>query len=173
LKSRTASAPTLADVAQLAAATALTAVLAFGGVPSAHAQIEVAGRVKTVSGEAWITSAGGQGARVALGTPIARGDSIETGADGSVGITFRDETRLSIGPGSQVAIDEYLFAPEDGQLSFAARIARGTLLYVSGAIARLAPERVSVVTPDGTVGIRGTTFLVRVKGSRGAPRWPW
>jgi hypothetical protein len=137
----------------------------------AHAQAEAAGRVKTVEGRAWLTSAGGERTTVEVGAAVARGDSIETAADGSVGITFRDETRISIGPGSEVRIDEFLFAPDQDQLSFAARVAQGTLLYVSGVIARLAPERVAVTTPEGTVGVRGTTFLVRVDRR---PWWrPW
>jgi hypothetical protein len=140
---------------------ALLALLAAAGL--ARAQDEAVGRVKTVEGKAWLLRASGERSAALVGTPVARGDSIETEAGASVGITFRDETRLSIGPESLVAIDEFLFAPEQDQLSFAARIARGTLLYVSGAIARLAPERVSVATPDGTVGVRGTTFLVRVE----------
>ena len=139
---------------------------------AAHAQAPVAGRVKTISGEAWLTAADGTRTALEVGSPVASGDSIETAADAAVGITFRDETRLSIGPSSQVSIDDFAFAPEHDQLSFAARIARGTLLYVSGAIARLAPERVSVATPDGTVGVRGTTFLVRV-GPRSHWIWPW
>jgi hypothetical protein len=126
--------------------------------------------VKTVAGEAWITGGAGERTAVVVGAPVSRGDSVETGDDGSVGITFRDETRISIGPRSRVAIDDFLFAPDAGELSFAASVARGTLLYVSGAIARLAPERVTVTTPEGTVGIRGTTFLVRVD-ERGW--WPW
>jgi hypothetical protein len=136
----------------------------------ARAQSEAAGRVKTVAGEAWITSGAGARTPAAVGTLVSRGDSVETGADGSVGITFRDETRISIGPGSRVAIDDFLFAPDAGEISFAATVARGTLLFVSGATARLAPERVTVSTPDGTVGIRGTTFLVRVEEGGW---WPW
>jgi hypothetical protein len=153
---------------------ALLGLLWYGIVlqGTAHAQAETAGRVKTVSGQAWITSAAGERTTIEVGTPVARGDSIETAEDGSVGVTFRDETRISIGPGSQVAIDEFLFAPEAEQLSFAARIARGSLLYVSGAIARLAPERVSVETPEGTVGVRGTTFLVKVDPDS-RRWWPW
>lgn len=150
----------------------LVGVVLLGAlVPGAAvAQAQVAGRVKTVSGEAWITGADGARSALEVGSPVASGDSIETGENGSVGITFRDETRLSIGPGSQVAVDEFLFAPDAGELSFAARIARGTLYYVSGAIARLAPERVTVATPEGTVGIRGTAFLVRV-GTRPERTW--
>jgi hypothetical protein len=140
--------------------------------PTAGTQAEIAGRVKTLEGQAWLVRASGERESLAVGTAVSRGDSIETAADAAVGITFRDETRLSIGPGSEVAIDDFAFAPERDQLSFAARIARGTLLYVSGAIARLAPERVTVATPDGTVGVRGTTFLVRV-GTRSQWVWPW
>lgn len=146
--------------------------LASAGPACAQTPAAPAGRVKTVEGQAWLTSAAGMRSAIEVGTAVAAGDSIETGPDASVGITFRDETRISVGPGSQVAIDEFLFAPEQDELSFAARIARGTLYYVSGAIARLAPERVSVATPDGTVGIRGTAFLVRV-GPRPERRWLW
>ena len=127
--------------------------------------------MKTVAGEAWITSPAGERTAAAVGAPVSRGDSIETGSDGSVGITFRDETRVSVGPNSQIAIDDFVFAPDADQLSFATSVTRGTMLYVSGAIARFAPERVKVSTPEGTVGIRGTTFLVRVRPERWW--WPW
>jgi len=145
-------------------------LLAAAAARPVAAQAEVAGRVKTLTGQAWLVDAAGARTPVEIGTPVARGDSIETAADGAVGITFRDETRISIGPASLVSIDDFLFAPEADQLSFAARIARGTLYYVSGAIARLAPERVSVATPEGTVGIRGTAFVVRV-GDKPERRW--
>jgi hypothetical protein len=150
-------------------------LLAAAVLPSdaARAQVEAAGRVKTVEGEAWLTSETGERRAAVVGAPVARGDKIETGSDGSVGITFRDETRVSVGPGSQVAIDDFLYAPEADQLSFGASVARGTLLYVSGAIARMAPERVKVSTPEGTVGIRGTTFLVRVEEHWWERLWPW
>jgi hypothetical protein len=149
----------------------LLALLLLGALsPAARAQTDRAGRVKTLEGQAWLTNAAGERSAIEVGTGVAAGDSIETGPGGSVGITFRDETRISIGPGSSVSIDEFLFAPEKDELSFAARIARGTLYYVSGAIAHLAPERVSVATPEGTVGIRGTAFVVRV-GAKSDWKW--
>ena len=149
----------------------LLVLLLFGAPsPAALAQSAQAGRVKTLEGQAWLTNGTGQRSAIEVGTSVAVGDSIETAANSSVGITFRDETRISIGPGSTVSIDEFLFAPEKDELSFAARIARGTLYYVSGAIAHLAPERVSVATPEGTVGIRGTAFVVRVGPNT---EWKW
>jgi hypothetical protein len=139
---------------------------------AARAQGAPAGRVKTLAGQAWRTDPAGQRSALEVGSAVASGDTLETGPDGSVGITFRDETRLSLGPASHVTIDAFLFEPERDELSFAAHIARGTLLYVSGVIARLAPERVEVTTPDGTVGVRGTTFVVRA-GARPERRWRW
>jgi hypothetical protein len=139
---------------------------------AAFAQGTPDGRVKSLAGQAWRIDPAGERSALEIGSAVSSGDTLETGPDGSVGITFRDETRLSLGPGSHVTIDAFLFEPERDQLSFAAHIARGTLLYVSGVIARLAPERVEVTTPDGTVGVRGTSFVVRA-GPRPERRWRW
>lgn len=134
--------------------------LTLCGVASAE---DIAGRVKTVSGEAAVVRAGNRiPAKVA--DPVHMGDVIETGADGALGITFRDTSRLSIGPNTQVAIDEYVFSPLIADAGFSARVKRGTLFYVSGLIAKMAPGKTNVKTPDGTVGIRGTRLLVSVAG---------
>jgi len=136
----------------------ITSIVALYGVASAE---EIAGRIKTASGDAVVVHAGKRiPAKVA--DPVAMGDVVETGADGSLGITFRDASRLSIGPNSQVVIDEYVFSPLLADASFSARVKRGTLFYVSGLIAKMAPGKTNVKTPDGTVGIRGTRLLVSV-----------
>jgi hypothetical protein len=98
----------------------------------------------------------------AVGTPVHQDDVIETGADGSVGVTFKDNTTMSIGPDTKLAVDEFVYAPEQEKYGFRTRMVQGTLFYVSGTIAKLAPEAVSVATPVGTIGIRGTRFLVKV-----------
>jgi hypothetical protein len=36
------------------------------------------------------------------------------------------------------------------------------MMMTSGTIAKLAPEKVSVVTKTGTIGVRGTRFVVSV-----------
>lgn len=135
-------------------------VLVLFGAASAE---EIAGRVKTVEGAAHLVRAGNRlPAKVA--DPVYMGDVLETGADGSLGVTFRDTSRLSVGPNSNVVIDEYVFSPLISDAGFSARIKRGTLFYVSGLIAKMAPGKTAVKTPDGTVGIRGTRLLVSVAG---------
>ena len=90
------------------------------------------------------------------------GDTLKTGADGSLGITFRDNTILSLGPNSTVVISEFLFAPAQGKLSIVTRIIKGTAVYLAGVIAKLSPQSVRFETPVATVGFRGTRFLVKI-----------
>ena len=123
---------------------------------------ENAGRVKTTEGTTTIIS-GGTRTPASVGLGIVMGDVIETGADGAVGITFRDASRVSVGPNSRLVIDEFVFSPKTEDYGLTTRLQQGTLFYVSGLIAKLAPEKTSIATPDGTIGIRGTRLLVSVQ----------
>jgi hypothetical protein len=125
------------------------------------AQTEAIGYVKTVSGDAWVGSAG-QRAKAQPGTAIMLGSQLKTAANGSLGVTFKDNTMMSFGPDTELTVDEYLYAPAQGQLKLGTSLGKGSLNYVSGVIAKLKPEAVSVKTPAGIVGVRGTQFLVKV-----------
>lgn len=129
-------------------------------------EVKPIGAVKTVAGAAFVVS-GQQRLAAVPGLGLKQGDQLETGADGSLGVTFRDDTLIAIGPDTQVSVDRYAFEPKDNQLGFLARVRKGTLTYVSGNIAKLAPEQVAVETPSGTIGVRGTRFAVKVTGDGG------
>ncbi len=60
-------------------------------------------------------------------------------------------------------MDEYLYAPAKGDLKFGASMSKDALNVVSGAIAKLKPEAVTLETPSGTIGVRGTNFAVRIE----------
>jgi hypothetical protein len=90
-------------------------------------------------------------------------DVINTDDSGSVGITFKDNTMISIGPNTKYVIDEYAYQPKNNQLSFVSTVSRGTLNFVSGNLTKLAPNAVKVNTPVGTMGMRGTRFLLKVE----------
>jgi hypothetical protein len=89
-------------------------------------------------------------------------DSLRTGKDGRVGITLSDDTQVSIGPGSEVRLDTFVYEPGQGQLALVLKFIRGTAAYVSGQIAKLAPDAVRLETPAAIVGVRGTTLAVEV-----------
>jgi len=99
-----------------------------------------------------------------IGHSVYMNDLLKTGPTGAMGVTFKDNTMISIGPDTEFVVDEFVYQPREKALSFTSRMTRGTLHFVSGTIAKLAPESVSVETPPGTIGIRGTRFLVKIEG---------
>ena len=145
------------------AVMALTGFVPFG---PAAAQDTAIGHVKSVKGETMATRNGADVA-LAIGDPVFREDVLETGNGGALGVIFLDNTILSLGPRTTVTLRDYEFEPATENISFLARITRGTLLYVSGVIAKLSPSAVSIETPVATVAVRGTRFLAQVKDDGG------
>jgi hypothetical protein len=128
---------------------------------SARAAEPAIGYVKTTTGEATVRT--GDTLVAALpGTPVYLGSQLHTGAKGSLGVSFQDDTVMAMGPDTELTVDDYLYAPGKGQLRLASTLLRGTLNYLSGVIAKLKPDAVSITTPSGTIGVRGTQFALKV-----------
>lgn len=150
------------NLLRIVAANALIPLFACS---TALADDKLIGYVKTAVAEASVITGKVEVAAVP-GTPIHLGDMLRTGKAGSMGITFRDDTIMSIGPKTDLVVDEYLYAPGQDALKLVANLTRGTLNYVSGVIAKLRPESVLINTPTGTIGVRGTHFVARVEESK-------
>jgi FecR protein len=120
------------------------------------------GRIKLASGSALIVRTGSQ-LPAKAGDVLFEADTLRTGADGRLGVTLKDETRISLAPNSEVRLDKFLYAPSEGHLAFTLRVVRGMAAYVSGRIARLAPDAVRLETPTAIVGVRGTRLAIRVE----------
>jgi hypothetical protein len=140
-------------------------VLAFAcaaaATPAFAQQLSPAGRIKVVSGDAVIVR-GGSTVPARNGAAVFASDSLRTGKAGRVGVTLSDDTQVSIGPASEVRLDAFVYDPGQGQLSLVLKFIRGTAAYVSGQIAKLAPDAVRLETPQAIVGVRGTTLAVQV-----------
>jgi hypothetical protein len=119
------------------------------------------GRVKIASGSAFVVR-GGTLLPTQIGQPVYEADAIRTSADGRVGITLNDDTRVSLGPNSEVRLDRFAYAPSEGHLALVLKVVRGVAAYVSGQIAKLSPDAVHLETPAAIVGVRGTTLVMRV-----------
>jgi len=131
-------------------------------ISSADASVPVA-IVKKISGSATVVRQG-QPIPATNGLEIWENDSLRTGRNGSIGIVFNDDTFLSLGPGSILVIDEFVFAPKQGKFSIVIRMLKGTAAYLSGLISRLSPDSAHFNTPTASIGIRGTKFVVKVEG---------
>ena len=136
----------------------LAALLSWSATAEEAARI---GTIKTLKGEARIIGADG-GVAATVGGAVRQNDTLETGPDGALGLTFIDNTTLSMGPKSRITMTKVVFDPDKSDFAFATSIVKGTFMFVSGSIAKLAPQTVQITTPVNTIGIRGTRFLVRI-----------
>jgi hypothetical protein len=144
----------------------VTAVLLLGAlclltVAGAAVAGETIGMVRNVSGDAAFTR-GEKTLPAVRGLKLMVGDTLLTGRDGSLGVILRDDSSLSIGPGSRLVLRSFRFSPSEGKFDLVARISRGTMAYLSGLIGKMAPEKVRFETPTATIGIRGTRFALKV-----------
>jgi len=130
---------------------------------AAIAQEDTIGFIKTVKGNATVVS-GEQSVPAVPGAALKKGQVLKTGRDASIGVMLKDNTMLSTGAHTELAVDDYQYAPGQEQLGLVIRLAKGSLHYISGVIAKLRPESVSIKTPTSLIGVRGTEFVVSVDG---------
>ena len=140
-----------------------TALLAgtLGLVAASPALAEI-GRIKSNVGDAHIVR-GGQSIAAAPGVKLEATDLLKTGKDGRMGIAFTDDTRIAVGPNSNILLATYKYDRTQQTGQFVARVNKGSLGVVSGKIAKSAKNAMQVHTPTTILGVRGTRFVVDVK----------
>jgi hypothetical protein len=131
--------------------------VAFAG-PVAAADI---GLIKVSKGSVEIQR-GGSKMPAKVGTGLQTADVIVTGTDGSAGITFSDNSLVSVGPNSVFAIDKYSFDSTTHVGEFEGNLKQGRLSAVSGKMVKQSPESMKIRTPSAIMGVRGTEFVVQV-----------
>lgn len=148
-------------------AVTLGAVLVVAALATLPAAADPIGQIKTASGAVTIERAG---ARVpaAAGDRVEQSDVVATGPDGAVGITFLDNSMMSLGPDSSLALDRFRFDSTTHEGQFESSLRKGTLAVRSGHIVRQGPpgESMKVRTPAAILGVRGTEFVVRAEAGR-------
>ncbi len=97
------------------------------------------------------------------GEQLYEGDILITKKNGKIGIIFDDGTLLSLGENSILNINKYIFKPASNSFDINLDMKKGLAAFESGKIGKLSPKSVKFKIPEGTIGIRGTKFLVEVK----------
>jgi hypothetical protein len=141
---------------QVIATLSILAIAATASVAGAATDI---GQVKVASGDVVVEREGASRAATP-GFRLRSSDVLRTGADGSVGITMDDNSRLSLGPNSTLTLDRFEFDPTTQAGKFDTSLRRGSLSVVSGRIAKQSPDAMTVRTPSTVLGVRGTEFAV-------------
>ena len=114
--------------------------------------------VNAVVVQANVSAGNGRG-RPKVGDPIYKGDIIETGADGKVGITFTDGTAFNLSINARMELNEFVYDPK-GKSKSLFSLSKGTFTFIAGKVAKIGEMKVD--TPVATMGIRGTTPHVEI-----------
>jgi len=150
-------------IATLLCAPLVTATMLSAPTPAkAELEAEMAGVSAAVTGEITLSKVTGEvGILVESGMPVYLGDRIITSANAGMQVLLLDETVFTIGPNSDVAIDELVYDPATGDGRIVADMAKGVMRFVTGKIPLNNPSSMDVNLPVGSIGIRGTIGLIR------------
>lgn len=94
-----------------------------------------------------------------VGSDVQVGERIVTGSRGLVQILFSDATRLVVGPGSSLIIEQYLLRGSETADKLTVNALSGTFRFATGRSPKPAYE---IKTPTATIGVRGTGFDLNV-----------
>lgn len=112
----------------------------------------------TVDAKLRVVSAGtGGGKLLTTSAPVFRNDRLVANASGLAQIRLADDTKLVVGPYSNIILDKFVFSGESTAKSVSVALTKGAFRFISGHSGSLA---YSINTPVGTVGVRGTAFDV-------------
>ena len=98
-----------------------------------------------------VTVTGASGS-MRTGDAVHRDERVRANASGNGQFQFDDGTKLAIGPNANVVIDKYVLGEGSKVKKLSLRVTKGTLRFISGGNS---PKAYTIVTPAGTLGIRG------------------
>ncbi|PKR58143.1 FecR family protein [Thalassospira lohafexi] len=142
--------------------SALALCISLTAPAKADLNAEMAGVSAAVTGEVLLAKSAGEiGTLVESGMPVYLGDRITTSPNAGMQILLLDETVFTIGPNSDIAIDEFVYDPVTGNGRIVADMARGVMRFITGKIPLNNPASMDINLPVGSIGIRGTIGLIR------------
>lgn len=121
-----------------AALTQIGAAAAVKGAPTAKSEGEPAGHI------------------ISSGKPIFKNDHVTTDGASRLQVLLKDQTVFTLGPDSDMVLDQFDFDPNTQAGKVTASIKKGVFRFVTGKIASAQPSAMKVKLPVGTIGIRGT-----------------
>jgi hypothetical protein len=105
----------------------------------------------------------GQQRVLALGSEVYQNELLRTGDASDAKVIFLDDTNLSVGPRSEVALDRFVYDPDKAAGAVVVRTAKGIFRFVTGT---QQPQNYLIATPVATIGVRGTIFDLLVLPDR-------
>ncbi len=139
----------------------------FAGLPAADAVAQPAGICSSVQTQSYRTPSGGVRTSLAREDTVFMLDQIATDRSGAARLNMMDNTVITLGPQTDIVLDQFLYDPGSGVGDLVSSIAVGGLRFISG---QMSSDSYLIQTPVATVGLRGTDVTVTVAPVTGATR---
>lgn len=110
-------------------------------------------------GEAHLT---GVNQMLKRGDQVDVGHAVVTGQNGHVHLKFNDGAFVSVRPGSELHVEQYVYDqsnPENNRVKF--NLVKGTSRLITGKAGQASKQNFRLNTPVAAIGIRGTDFIVQ------------
>ena len=148
----------------------LAALLLAWAAPLLVAQADAPEKVgvnAAVNTDANGTPPGGITKRLVIGEDVVHNERITTDANGQTQILFIDGSSVSVGPSSDLTIDEFVFDPKTGSGKMTLTDLQGAMRFVGGKLSKQ-EDAVSVHLGTATIGVRGGIFLANTQRGGGS-----
>lgn len=140
----------------------IPALLSLAAPRPATAELARIGAAGAVQGKVNATAPGAVGRVISSGKSLFLNDHVTTDDKGRLQVMLLDETIFTLGPDSDMVLDEFVYDPATSAGKVTARVTKGVFRFVTGKIARKKPASMKVKLPVGTIGIRGTMAAGKV-----------
>ncbi len=107
---------------------------------------------------------GGQTSRLTSGSAVRSNELIRSGEASAANLIFLDQTRLAVGPRSEVRLDKFIYEPNQPAGSVVVNLTKGAYRFVTGVQTSRSYE---IKTPVATIGVRGTILEINLESYRG------
>ncbi|MBU1210983.1 MAG: FecR domain-containing protein [Alphaproteobacteria bacterium] len=94
-----------------------------------------------------------------LGDEIHQDELIEVGPDSIGELEFADETKMALGPGSQILLDKFVYNGAKTKGDIAVELVKGAFRFITGVATK---PSYRIKTPGAAITVRGTIFDVYV-----------
>ena len=136
--------------------------LAIAWIPAPALAADHAGVAAAVRGQVTLARVAIPAREVVSGEDIFMRDNLRSGISSGMQILLLDETVFTIGPQSEIVVDEFVYDPSTSAGKVGATVVKGVFRFVTGKIAHKNPSDMRVALPSGDIGVRGTIVAGRV-----------
>jgi hypothetical protein len=145
------------------AAGLLTSLFSLTGAQAAE-KVGVAAAVKP---DATSQPPGGAATTLNIGKSVIYNERIATSSSGVVQVLLLDGSTFTVGPGSSLVIDKFVYNPSSGKGALVASFSKGALRFVGGKLSKNDPG-VKINTPAGALTVRGGIITGKISGPNNA-----